>query len=102
LYITPEYRRFFHKFLTRKRTLSIDEKKAGFVAPLLKFEEKYILYFQGKLQEFSLALPDRLRNHYLLRKEFEYIRFDFRPGSDLAANIKKECDAAYQKVWGNN
>jgi hypothetical protein len=91
-----------HKLFTRKAELSFDEKKEAFITALHKIEEKYVLYFKGKIQEITLGLPDQLQNHYLLRKEFEYVRFDYRPGSDLPANIRKECDAAYQKVWGNN
>jgi len=93
---------FLHKLFNQKTEFSFDEKKEAFVAALLKIEEKYILYFNKKLQEFSLELPDRLQNHYLLRKEFEYVRFDYRPDSDLPLNIRKDCDEAYQRIWGNN
>lgn len=93
---------FLHHLFSKKTEQSFDEKKEAFIAALLQIEEKYTEYFNAKLQEFSSGLPDHLQNHFFLRKEFEYIRFDYKPGSDLPANIRKECDAAYQQVWGNN
>jgi hypothetical protein len=93
---------FLKKLFSRKPELSFAEKKEAFAVELLKIEEKYLLFFKNRLRELSGGLPDQLQNHYYLRKEFEYIRFDYRPGSDLPGDIRKECDAAYQKVWGNN
>lgn len=93
---------FLQKLFARKSEPSFTEKKERFAAELLKIEGNHPLSFKGKLTELAAALPDRLQNHYLLRKEFEYLRFDYKPGSDLPGNIRKECDAAYQRVWGNN
>ncbi|PSR56298.1 hypothetical protein AHMF7605_23760 [Adhaeribacter arboris] len=92
---------FFPKFFAFKTEISFDEKKEAFLAVLLNIEEKYTLYFNRKLQEIPLELPDQLQNYYLLRKEFEYLRFDYMLDSDLPIHIKQECDEAYQKIWGN-
>jgi hypothetical protein len=93
---------FLQKLFARRSEPSFVEKKERFAAELLKIEARHPLSFKKKLSEISGELPDRLRNHYSLQKEFEYIRFDYKPGSNLSQDIKKECDAAYQKVWGNN
>jgi hypothetical protein len=93
---------FLKKLFTRKPTPSFAEKKESFAAELLKVEEKHLLYFKKKFTKIAGELPDQLRNYYSLQKEFEYIRFDYLPGSDLPGNIRRDCDAAYQKVWGNN
>ena len=94
--------KLFQSLFTPKAEQSFDEKKAAFIAALLKIEEKYILYFNKKLETLSLMLPDQLQNHYVLRQEYEYIRFDYQPDSDLPGYIRKDCDEAYQRIWGNN
>lgn len=93
---------FLQNLFSRKAEASFDEKKDAFIAALLKIEEKYTEYFNTRLQKFSSGLPEQLQNHFLLSKEFEYIRLDYKPDSDLPAEIRQDCDAAYQKVWGNN
>jgi hypothetical protein len=93
---------FLTKIFARLPEPGFAEKKESFTAELLRIEEKYLPFFKKKLLELSGQLPDKLQDHYFLQKEFEYIRFDYKPGSDLPLNIRKECDAAYQKVWGNN
>jgi hypothetical protein len=93
---------FLKKLFTRKPELSFSEKKEAFETELHKIEEKYLSFFKKRLIGIAGELSDQLKNHYSLRKEFEYIRFDYRSGSDLPGSIRKECDAAYQKVWGNN
>lgn len=94
--------RLLQYLFSRKTEPSYDEKKEAFIAALLQIEEKYFEYFNTRFEQFSSNLPDHLQNHFLLRKEFEYLRLDYKPDSDLPADIRKACDAAYQQVWGNN
>ncbi|WP_026464025.1 hypothetical protein [Adhaeribacter aquaticus] len=94
--------RLLQKLFSRRKELDFTQKKETFLVSLLAIEEKYFLYFKEKSQELSLQTPDRIQNYYSLCHEFEYVRFDYKSNANLPTNIRQECDAAYQKVWGNN
>lgn len=93
---------FLKNLFGRKTVLSFVEKEEAFASALLKIEEKHHLFFKNGSMVPAGQLYDHLRNYYSLYKEFEYIRFDYRPDAGLPENIRKECDAAYLKIWGNN
>jgi hypothetical protein len=91
----------FDKLFYARPEATFAQKSEAFIAELLKIEKEYLSFFK-KTGLPQTGRQDQIKNHYFLKREFEYIRFDYLPGSDLPENIKTACDAAYQKVWGNN
>lgn len=92
----------FKKLFTRKPETSFAQKQENLLLAFFKIEKKYWEFFNSKINQLNGRQPDTLNNYFWLNTEFEYVRLDYRPDTDLPRHIRQECDAAYQKVWGNN
>ena len=76
------------------------EKSRKFKAELKKIEEKHSEYFEKRNAGSEFMPPATLAEHYIFQESNKgEVNFFFPEYSDLDEEIKKECHAAFDRIY---
>ena len=76
------------------------EKSKKFRAELRRIEEKHAKYFEKRKTSSEFMPHDMLAEHYIFQESNNgEVNFFFPEYSDLDEQIKKECHAAFDRVY---
>ena len=76
------------------------EKSKRFKAELRRIEEKHAEYFEKRKTNSEFMPHDMLAEHYIFQESDNgEVNFFFPEYSDLDEQIKKECHAAFDRVY---
>jgi hypothetical protein len=75
------------------------EKNQAFAGEIDRIEERHIDYFKSQPPRNETEEHDRLQHHFVIRTAGGQIALDFEPAAPLPADIRRECEEAFHRIF---